>query len=241
MFKRLANEERTSSEVSPALTWPRVVKGVACLVAFALVWFWIAGRATWVQGWAFLLAFVGYGVTFTWRMARVAPDLLRERSRMAANVERWDKVVMNCYSGLLVVLLTLSALDSGRFRWSAVPIWVQLLGWGALCVTATTIWHVMAINAYLSSWVRIQKDRGQVVITEGLYRYVRHPMYLGIIIGFIGVPLALGSYWALIPAWLIVGVFVYRTAREDRTLMQGLPGYKEYVEQVRYRLFPGIW
>jgi protein-S-isoprenylcysteine O-methyltransferase Ste14 len=99
----------------------------------------------------------------------------------------------------------------------------------------------MAVNAYLSSWARIQEDRGQVVVTEGLYGYVRHPMYLGITIGFAGVPLALGSWWALIPGLMIVGVFVYRTAREDRMLRQKLPGYADYAEKVRHRLLPGIW
>jgi CRISPR/Cas system CSM-associated protein Csm2 small subunit len=94
---------------------------------------------------------------------------------------------------------------------------------------------------YLSSWARIQEDRGHVVVTEGLYRHVRHPMYLGIILGFIGIPLSLGSWWALIPSLLIATLFVYRTAREDRMLMQGLPGYEEYAQKVRYRLLPGIW
>jgi protein-S-isoprenylcysteine O-methyltransferase Ste14 len=99
----------------------------------------------------------------------------------------------------------------------------------------------MAVNAYLSSWARIQEDRGQVVVTEGLYATVRHPMYLGIAIGFAGIPLALGSWWALIPGLMIVGLFVYRTAREDRMLRQKLPGYEEYAAKVRHRLLPGIW
>jgi protein-S-isoprenylcysteine O-methyltransferase Ste14 len=241
MPKLLANKDRTSSEAPAARILPRVVVGSASLAAFALVWFGIAGRATWIQGWVLLLAFVGYVGTLTWRLARSDPDLLRERNRTAANVERWDKAVMSCYTGLLAVLLVVSALDSGRFRWSAVPIWVQLLAWVTLCIAGMMIWHVMAVNAYLSSWARIQEDRGHVVVTEGLYRHVRHPMYLGIILGFIGIPLSLGSWWALIPSLLIATLFVYRTAREDRMLMQGLPGYEEYAQKVRYRLLPGIW
>ena len=234
-------QDPMSSEAPPVQTLPRVVASSVGLMIFALVWFWMAGRVTWVQGWAFLLAFVAYSVTLVWRLARSDPDLLRERNRRAENVEPWDKAVMGCYTGLLMVLLALSALDSGRFRWSAVPVWVQLLGWGLLCAAGTIIWHVMAVNAYLSSWARIQEDRGQVVVTEGLYGTVRHPMYLGIAIGFVGTPLALGSWWALIPGLMIVGVFVYRTAREDRMLRQKLPGYEEYAEQVRHRLLPGIW
>ena len=237
----MPKQDQMSSEAPPVQTLPRVVASGASLVIFALVWFGIAGRATWVQGWVFLLAFVTYSVTLIWRLARTDPDLLRERNRRAENVEPWDKAVMGFYTGLLMVLLALSALDSGRFRWSAVPVWVQLLGWALLCVTGTIIWHVMAVNAYLSSWARIQEDRGQMVVTEGLYRYVRHPMYLGIAIGFVGFPLVLASWWALIPSLMIVGLFVYRTAREDRMLRQKLPGYEEYAEKVRYRLLPGLW
>ena len=233
--------DQMSSEAPPVQTLPLVMRSIAGLAVFALVWFGIAGRATWVQGWAFLGIFVAYGVAFVWWLARSDPDLLRERGRAAENVEGWDKAVIRCYTGLLMVLLAVSALDSGRFRWSAVPVWVQLLGWVLLCVTGTIVWHVMAVNAYLSSWARIQEDRGQVVVTEGLYGYVRHPMYLGIAIGFVGFPLALASWWALIPGLMIVGVFVYRTAREDRMLRHKLPGYAGYAEKVRYRLLPGIW
>ena len=96
-------------------------------------------------------------------------------------------------------------------------------------------------NAYLSSWARLQEDRGQVVIQEGAYRRIRHPMYLGIIVGFLGIPLVLSSWWAMIPSVVIVGLFVYRTYREDQMLIVGLAGYAEYTERVRYRLLPGIW
>ncbi|GAI05589.1 unnamed protein product [marine sediment metagenome] len=241
MSKRSANESQTSSEAPALGILPRVVASSTGLLVFALAWFGIAGRVTWVQGWALLLAFVACTAALVWRLARADPDLLRERNRTAENVESWDKAVIRCYTGLLIVLLALSALDSGRFRWSAVPVWVQLLGWALLCVAAMIIWNAMAVNTYLSSWARIQEDRGHVVITEGLYRYVRHPMYLGIILAFMGIPLVLGSWWALIPSFMIVGVFVYRTAREDHMLRERLIGYSEYTERVRHRLFPGVW
>ena len=241
MPERTDGQDQTTTEPPAVQTLPRIVKGSVGLIAFALVWFGIAGRMTWGQGWAFLLAFVAYGVALTWRLARADPDLWRERSRQAENVKPWDKALMGCYTGLLVVLLVLSALDSGRFRWSVVPLWTQLLAWVILCIAGTIIWHVMAVNAYLSRWARIQEDRGQKVVTEGLYRSVRHPMYLGIILGFVGLPLVLASLWALIPGLLIVGVFVCRTAREDGMLREELPGYQAYAEKVPHKLLPGIW
>lgn len=80
-----------------------------------------------------------------------------------------------------------------------------------------------------------------MVVTEGLYGTIRHPMYLGVMIALMGMPLVLGSWWALIPGVMIVGLFVYRTHREDCMLREGLVGYAEYAENVRFRLLPGIW
>jgi protein-S-isoprenylcysteine O-methyltransferase Ste14 len=79
------------------------------------------------------------------------------------------------------------------------------------------------------------------VIKEGLYKHIRHPMYLGIILFFLGLPFVLASWWAILPNIVIIGLFVYRTFREDRMLVKGLSGYVEYKEEVKYRLLPGIW
>jgi protein-S-isoprenylcysteine O-methyltransferase Ste14 len=176
-----------------------------------------------------------------WRLSKLDPDLLRERNLPADKAEPWDRAVMGIYSVILVVLLVVSALDGGRYLWSSVPLGVQMIGWFLLVVAGTVIWHVMMTNAYLSSWARIQDDRGQVVIQDGIYGFIRHPMYLGIIAGFLGIPLVLSSWWAMIPGVVIVGLFVYRTVQEDLMLIDGLARYAEYTEKVRYRLLPGIW
>lgn len=219
----------------------RIFLGCIQMAALIAAWFWIAGRVDWIQAWVFLAVFVVYVSVLVWRLSRIDPELVRERSQRAENVEAWDGVVMGVYLVFLVVLMVLAALDGGRFRWSAVPVWVQVLGWVLICVTGAIVWHVMGVNAYLSSYARLQKDRGQVVVKDGLYGLVRHPMYAGIVVAFLGLPLVLGSWWALIPGLLIDAVFVYRTAREDRMLQEGLDGYAEYAREVRYRLFPGVW
>jgi protein-S-isoprenylcysteine O-methyltransferase Ste14 len=219
----------------------RVVSGILGLAVFALAWFGIAGRVNWWQGWVFLLAFIIYVSILVWRLSKVDPELVRERNLPAEKAEAWDRVVMGLYSVVLVVLLIVCALDGGRYAWSNVPLGVQMIGWILLVVAGVMVWQVMKTNAYLSSWARIQDDRGQVVVEEGLYRRIRHPMYLAIILAFLGIPLALGSWWALIPSVLIVGLFVYRTYREDQMLIEGLAGYTEYTQKVRYRLLPGIW
>jgi protein-S-isoprenylcysteine O-methyltransferase Ste14 len=220
---------------------PRIMIGILGLAVFTGAWFGIAGRVTWWQGWAFLLTFIIYTGILVWRLSKLNPDLVRERNRPADKAEAWDRVVMGIYFVFLMVLLVVSALDGGRYLWSAVPMGVQMIGWVLLVVAGVMVWHVMMTNAYLSSWARIQDDRGQVVVQEGLYRRIRHPMYLGIIVGFLGIPLVLSSWWAMIPSVVIVGLFVYRTYLEDLMLIDGLAGYAEYTEKVRYRLIPGIW
>lgn len=99
----------------------------------------------------------------------------------------------------------------------------------------------MAVNDFSSSWARIQSDRNQTVVTQGAYRWIRHPMYLAVIVSALSVPLVLDSYWALIPGILVVAVTVYRTVHEDRMLVSKLPGYESYTSIVRCRLFPGLW
>ena len=219
----------------------RIVTGGLGLVAFTLLWFGMAGRLTWWQGWAFLLSFITYVGILVCRLSKLNPELVRERTQPADKAEAWDRVVMSTYTAVLAVLLIVSALDGGRYVWSAVPLGVQAIGWILLIMAGVMVWHVMMTNAYLSSWARLQEDRGQVVIQEGAYRRIRHPMYLGIIVGFLGIPLVLTSWWAMIPSVVIAGLFVYRTYREDKMLVGGLAGYAEYAERVRYRLLPGIW
>ena len=99
----------------------------------------------------------------------------------------------------------------------------------------------MSVNKFAEITVRIQTERGHKVVDTGPYAIVRHPFYVGAFLWIAGIPLSLGSYWALIPAAITVLVVVVRTALEDRTLQSELPGYKEYAARVRYRLVPGVW
>jgi protein-S-isoprenylcysteine O-methyltransferase Ste14 len=100
---------------------------------------------------------------------------------------------------------------------------------------------VMVINPYAESSVRIQTDRGQKVVTTGPYRFVRHPMYVGIILMGVASPLVWGSVWALAVSGVLSLMFIWRTAHEDRTLRRELPGYEEFAAHTLYRLLPGVW
>jgi protein-S-isoprenylcysteine O-methyltransferase Ste14 len=98
-----------------------------------------------------------------------------------------------------------------------------------------------SVNKFFEPSVRIQTDRGHRVIDIGPYGIIRHPGYAFGFAFFLGIPLALGSLWALIPAVMLCPLLVVRTVLEDRTLQNELPGYKQYAQRVRYRLVPGVW
>jgi len=219
----------------------RMLRVITITGFFIAALFLPAGRLDWWAGWAFLIAFFGATIILTLWMRRRDPALMEERSRTAENVKSWDKAIMGVYTVLLFGMLVIAGLDAGRFGLSDMPAALIVVGWLGLLAAFGLVWWVMASNPFLSRMVRIQDERGQVVVTTGPYNYVRHPMYVGTITAMICIPLVLGSYWALIPAVLIDILFVVRTAMEDRTLMEELPGYWEYAARVRYRLLPGIW
>jgi len=219
----------------------RWLRAFAIMGVFVAALFIPAGRLDWWAGWSFLIAFFSSTIILTLWMRRRDPALMEERSRTAENVKSWDKAIMGVYTVLLFGMLVIAGLDAGRFGLSDMPTALIILGWLGLLAAFGLVWWVMASNPFLSRMVRIQDERGHVVVTTGPYNYVRHPMYVGTITAMICIPLVLGSYWALIPAVLIDILFVVRTAMEDRTLMEELPGYREYAARVRYRLLPGIW
>ena len=211
-------------------------------IAFSIAVLFIpAGTLAWPEAWAYFILLTGFSFgIFAW-LKKKNPALYRERTSRKKKSEPWDKALVGAYSALLVVVLVISGLDAVRFGWSHVPLAVRILGFLGYLPCAFLTVSVMKHNAFLSDVVRIQDDRGHQVCTTGPYGFVRHPMYVGIIIAMLMIPLSLGSLFALIPAALIVLLFILRTALEDKTLRKELPGYQEYSRVVRYRLVPGIW
>jgi protein-S-isoprenylcysteine O-methyltransferase Ste14 len=202
----------------------------------------LAGRWTWWAGWIFLGVFTLYSLALVGWLAAVDPDLVRERQQDAdPHNEPYEQIIIPLMVILELGLMVVSTLDSGRWGWSAVPLPARITGWLLLGVPGAVLPWVFRTNTFASGVGRIQEDRNHRVVAKGPYRIVRHPMYAGVILGVLGLPLALGSWWALIPAGLLSGLFVVRTALEDRMLLQQLPGYVEYAQRTRHRLLPGIW
>jgi len=122
-----------------------------------------------------------------------------------------------------------------------MPVAVQAIGAAGIIAAFVVIWWCTAANHFLSSHARIQADRAHRVVQHGPYRFVRHPMYMSLIVLMIGMALILGSWLAVVPATLIAVLLVIRTSLEDRMLTTELAGYREYANHVHERLLPGVW
>ena len=213
-------------------------------LSIPLLLFVCAGDIGWWQAWVYSLLFVAAGLGGRFLAERRHPGLLAERQNIdnIQTVKAWDKVLAPLMAlSLSLPLVIVAGLDH-RFGWSpAFPLWLILLGFFLIAFGyAFAVWALVE-NRFFSSVVRIQTDRGHVVCDSGPYRIVRHPGYGGNILPLLGIVLALSSLWTLIPAAVALVIAVIRTALEDRTLQEELPGYKEYARRVRYRLFPGIY
>jgi protein-S-isoprenylcysteine O-methyltransferase Ste14 len=122
-----------------------------------------------------------------------------------------------------------------------VPVALRALGWAMLILSSGFIMWVMRENSFAIPVVKLQTERGHRVVSTGPYAWVRHPMYTGTILFFVGAPMLLGSWWGVAMAPLFAMLFAIRSGIEERALIAGLPEYADYAARVRYRLLPGLW
>lgn len=231
-----------SPQDPPAMSRAKAIAyAVSLPIAFLALLFLPAGTLHWPAGWLFVAVTVlAFGVSAL-VLARVNPVIYRARSRFQPGTKRWDKALLAVILPAMVAILPVAALDAGRLHWSAVPLWLVVLAYLALLAgIAVTSW-AQAVNPFFEPGVRIQSERHQRVIDTGPYRHVRHPGYAAALLLFFGMALALGSFWALLPAALAAAVLVLRTAWEDRLLRTELTGYDGFARRVRWRLVPGLW
>jgi protein-S-isoprenylcysteine O-methyltransferase Ste14 len=220
-----------------------IVRTVVWISFTGVILFVCAGTIRWLAAWIYLIEVGTTGIGIGIWLARHDPALLRER--MSSLVQReqkaWDKILI---IGVFVVFhawLAFMAIDAVRYRWSLVPAWLQVIGALSILVSMYVSFLTFRENSFAAPVVKIQKERGQKVITTGPYGYVRHPMYAGALFYFIGVPLLLGSSYGLAGVPIFTVVLALRAVMEERTLRAELEGYDAYAARVRYRFVPGIW
>jgi protein-S-isoprenylcysteine O-methyltransferase Ste14 len=201
-----------------------------------------AGQLTWNRGWICTVLYLGGLQASRIILRRFNPRLLKEReTAIRKDTKPFDKIFLRLILSLTIVQPVIAGLDAVRFKWASMPFWTVYPGVGLFILAATWITWVLIRNPHAESSVRIQEDRAHTVIASGPYRFVRHPMYGGLILWHASVALILGSMWTLALAGVITILFLWRTALEDQTLRQELPGYEEYTTVTRYRVMPGIW
>jgi protein-S-isoprenylcysteine O-methyltransferase Ste14 len=241
-----------ADDPNPAVAAPKLARsgvvrvvGVAGTdVVLAAIFFGAAGTTAWPRAWLYyggLLAYLVVSMVVMFLLVPGVAEVVNERGKVKKDVKLWDKVFALVYLASYLAMPAVAGLDVGRWRGPTIPF-----AWAVPAFAVTLLANVFAqwalvANKHAETGVRIQEDRGHSVVSTGPYRFVRHPLYVGMIVTQLVYPLAVGSVWSCVPAALTAALFVWRTAREDRTLRQELAGYEEYTRRTRHRLLPGVW
>jgi protein-S-isoprenylcysteine O-methyltransferase Ste14 len=230
-------ENRKTSKIKLFLTF------VLYLIFPAAILF-ISGNWFWIQGWVFSIWFLGLCYTTIIYLYRYDPALLEERYKQPGSEgERgWDRYFLYLLLPSFMIWIVIMPLDAERFAWTTnFPVWLETVGLILLTGSGFFLFRSYQDNTFVSPLVRIQSERDQQVISTGVYGFVRHPMYLGGILLFLGAPLLLGSVYGLVIGIFLSLLFVGRIFGEEKMLVEELEGYTDYKKKVRYRLIPHVW
>ena len=210
------------------------------LVVMAALLFLPGWTLDYWQGWAFLTVFGASALAITVYLMKKDPKLLERRVQAGpiAEKERSQKIIQTITAIMFIAALVVPALDH-RSHWSAVPLYVAIAGDFLVALGFLIIFFVYKENTFASATIELAPE--QKVISTGLYALVRHPMYMGGLFLFVGMPLSLGSWWGLLMFALMIPALIWRIFDEEKFLAKNLPGYVEYENKVRYRLVPFVW
>jgi len=209
-------------------------------VGLAVLLFVSAWTLEYWQAWIFLAVYSLSVLAVTLYLMKKDPMLLERRiSTGPGSEKRKSQKILNFLISKALILMVVVPVIDHRCAWSAVPLYGIAAGNGLVALGFLIVFFVLKENAFASAIVEI--GTGQIVISSGPYALVRHPMYLGWLVTFSGVPLALGSWWGLFTIIPVALVIVWRLLDEETFLAGNLPGYSEYQNRVRYRLAPFIW
>ena len=202
-----------------------------------LLFFWPAGTFDYWQAWLWMaVLFLPLMGMFLYLVKR-DPALLERRVRTGEQRPEQRRII--AVSALFLILIFLLPGFDKRYGWSSVPVWLVIVADLIILAGFALNFLVIRVNTYASRVVEIQE--GQQVIAGGPYALVRHPMYLSIILILFATPIALGSFWGILPTLAYIPLLAARAKNEEELLVNDLAGYREYMQKTRYRLFPGIW
>jgi protein-S-isoprenylcysteine O-methyltransferase Ste14 len=229
-------------EWNPGMIAKLLLQNTFFVVALGALLFASAGSLDWPAAWVFLVISAILGPACGLWLAKTDPALLAERMRptFQADQPAADKKFMLTFVLVILIWLVAIGLDR-RVHASNVPLVLQGLGLAMYLLSIAFIVWVFRENSFAAPVVRVQAERHHRVVSRGPYAFVRHPMYSGIMLFFVGVPLLLGSWWGVAIAPVFAILFAIRARIEERALVEGLPDYADYAARVRYRLVPGLW
>lgn len=206
-------------------------------IMVALLFFLPAGTWRYWQAWMYIcILFVPMLFVLAYFMKN-DPALLERRMKMREERNEQRRII-----GLSTLTFILAYIIPGfdiRYGWSNMPAWVCVAAGVVLFLSYLLVFRTMQVNSYLSRVIEVAEN--QKVVDTDVYGVVRHPMYVGVIVLYVVSPVVLGSWWAVIPALVIIPVIVARILDEEIALEKDLPGYVEYKQKVRYRLIPFVW
>jgi protein-S-isoprenylcysteine O-methyltransferase Ste14 len=210
------------------------------LVVMAALLFLPAWTINYWQAWAFLAVFFLSAFAITIYLMKKDPKLLERRVQAGPTAEKEtsQKIIQTLTAIMFIAMLVVPALDH-RFAWSVVPRYTAIAGDVLVALGFLIIFFVYKENTFASATIELAPE--QKVISTGLYALVRHPMYMGGLFLFVGMPLSLGSWWGLFVFLLFMPALIWRLLDEEQFLARNLPGYVEYQNKVRFRLVPYIW
>jgi protein-S-isoprenylcysteine O-methyltransferase Ste14 len=229
----MENTQKSNNMVT-RLILKKVIPGIVIMI---IVIFLPAGTFNYWEGWAYLFSLmVPMAFVFNY-LIKNDPGLLERRMKFREREKEQSLIVTLSYPVILLAFI-LPGLDH-RFGWSHVPPSIAILALLCFLVGYGLFFLVLRQNSYASRVIEVSES--QKVISTGMYAIVRHPMYMSILIIYLFSPLALGSYWAVIPALFMIPVLVARINNEEKVLLRDLSGYADYMQKVKYRFIPKGW
>jgi len=220
---------------------------IQSLISFAVMAVLLLGAAgdwSWPQGWTYMGEVLALSIASTvwlWFNDRALLEARLSSPFRKRDQRPKDRIIIALFVPVMLAWMVLIALDARRFMWTSVPLAGQIAGSVLVGAGMVLVWETYRANTFATTQVRVQTERAQTVVDSGPYRYVRHPMYAGMVLYLLGTPLMLSSLWGLAVIPVLFLLLALRTLGEEQVLKTDLNGYAEYMTKTPWRIVPGIW
>lgn len=222
----------------------KLISAFFYLLVFPAILLFLGGDWRWTEGWVYSILFYVMCSANLLYLYFKDPALLKERFGSPVQKEQkpWDKVLLILFFIEFIVSFAIMPLDARRFHWSPeFPLWIRIAGALLLTLGLAMVFEALRENTFAAPVVKMQKERGQKVVSTGMYGVVRHPMYAGAVLLFISTPLLLGSIYGLAFGLLLIVTIAVRSVGEEAMLKQELEGYSDYTKKVKWRIIPFVF